>query len=116
MFSKQYKLPPYKIPLVLKLGKSFYSLHFKLVKMEQQKGNCKQKSKYGLIISKKIFKKAVTRNKLKRQMRKIIIDNTNLMKNGYNVLILVKKNVITNNFKLIKNELLNIFNKAKLLK
>lgn len=68
---------------------------------------------FGISISKKIGN-AVTRNRIKRQI-KSIIDKKDY-KNNFNCIIIVRKNFLNNSF--LKNEeiLIEVFKKFKLLK
>lgn len=49
--------------------------------------------RFGFIISTKISKKAVIRNKIKRIMSEVIRKNLNKLKNGYDVLFLIKPSI-----------------------
>lgn len=69
------------------------------------------KNKYGISVSKKYFKTAVLRNKIKRQI-KDIIDKNNIP-NGYEYVIIVKESLINLSYSKIKFELLNLLNKIK---
>ncbi len=67
--------------------------------------------RYGISISKKMFKLAVTRNKIKRQIKSIInsIDiNLNL-----NIIVLVKKNYDVNNYSKSKEDFIKIIKKLQ---
>ena len=68
---------------------------------------------FGISVSKKIGN-AVTRNKIKRQI-KSIIDKKDY-KNNFNCIIIVRKNFLNNSF--LKNEqiLMEVFEKNKLFK
>lgn len=51
-------------------------------------------SHFGFIISAKISKKAVVRNKIKRIMSEVIRKNLDKLKNGYDVLFLIKPSIV----------------------
>ena len=51
------------------------------------------KNNYGIAVGKKIGN-AVTRNKIKRQVRKIIDDNTFLFPNYHNYIIICKRDIL----------------------
>jgi len=59
------------------------------------------------VVSKKISKKAVVRNKIKRRLRHICREN---LKNG-NFIIVVKKDISNEDFKIIENEFKKIIYK-----
>jgi ribonuclease P protein component len=85
MFKKQFRLTRDKeFEKVFKKGKSSYdkSLGIKIVKNELDY------NRFGVIVSTKISKKAVDRNKIKRRLREIlknIYDNIHL---GYDVVVI----------------------------
>lgn len=67
--------------------------------------------RYGISISKKIFKLAVLRNKIKRQI-KSIINSINIDLN-LDCIILVKKNYDINNFSKTKEDFIKLIEKLK---
>ncbi len=97
--------------IVAKKGRPFYSscLTIKTFK------NNYEASRFGIVISAKASKKAVTRNQLKRRLSEIIRTNLDKLNKGFDVMILVKKELTEKSFKEIEAELLNLFKKAKLL-
>lgn len=64
--------------------------------------------KIAIIVSKKNFKKAVIRNKVKRQVRAIIND-LKLKLNNLNIVIIVKNNWLHNDYKTNKKSLSYVF-------
>lgn len=52
--------------------------------------NDDEPSHFGFIISTKISKKAVVRNRIKRIMSEVIRENLDKLKNGYDILFLIK--------------------------
>jgi len=77
---------------VLKQGKGFKqkTLFLKTIK------NGLPQSRFGIIVSKKTAKKAVDRNKIKRQIREIFWKNIDKIKKGYDLVLIA--------WPLIKNE------------
>jgi len=73
--------------------------------------------KIGFVVSKKLSKSAVIRNKIKRQMREIIrlILKKTKLKKGYFLLILAKKEILEANYLEIEKSLEQLFKKVKLL-
>ena len=69
--------------------------------------------RFGLSVGKKIGN-AVTRNKIKRQL-KSIIDKNNYEK-GINCIIIVRKGILEKTFKIMEEELNECFQKLKLKK
>lgn len=69
--------------------------------------------KFGISVGKKIGN-AVTRNKLKRQIRSIISENN--YQNNFNCIIILRKAILDKSFLEMKKELLEVFKKLKMLK
>ena len=88
MFKKVYRLPP----SVDFKNSSVYQTPFFTLKLSN---NGKQNNRYGFIISKKIDKRAVVRNRTKRKVRFCIEKINDGMKKGYDMLFLIKKNAVT---------------------
>jgi ribonuclease P protein component len=63
-----------------------------------------EESRFGFIISTKISKKAVVRNRIKRIMSEVIRINLNKLKNGYDVLFLIKHQAVKMNKIELENE------------
>lgn len=66
--------------------------------------NDNEPSCFGFIISTKISKKAVIRNKIKRTMSEVIRKNLKKLKNGYDVLFLIKPSIVKINTELLEKE------------
>lgn len=67
--------------------------------------------RYGISISKKTFKLAVIRNKIKRQIKSII--NSIDIDLNLNFIILVKKNYDVNNYSKSKDDFIKLINKLE---
>jgi len=65
-------------------------------------------SRFGFVISSKVSKKAVTRNRTRRVLSEVVRVNMDRMNNNYDVIINIKKNV---KLDLMKDDLINILNK-----
>ena len=68
---------------------------------------------YGITVPKKIGK-AHIRNKIKRQIKNIIMTNEINIQNNFNYVIIVKEAILELNYQSIKRELLNLFKKVGL--
>lgn len=70
---------------IFKTGQSFYgrTLGIKAVK------NNLSLNRFGIMISTKVSKKAVVRNRFKRQLREIIKNELEFLKTGYDLVIIV---------------------------
>ena len=64
-------------------------------------------TRFGLSVGKKIGN-AVTRNKIKRQLKNIIDKNKNLFKNNKDYIIIVRREILDCNFKEMEQQLLNL--------
>lgn len=78
-----------------------------------EKNNLLNNYKFGISVSKKIGN-AVTRNKLKRQI-KSIIDKKSYQKN-FNCIIILKRDILNKNYQEMENLLMEIFNRVNIIK
>ncbi len=75
----------------------------------------KQKeSRFGIVISSKVSKKAVLRNKVKRRLRDIIKKKHDKIKMGYDIVVILKKRGIDANFARLDLALETLLKKARL--
>lgn len=68
---------------------------------------------FGISVSKKVGN-AVTRNKIKRQIKNII--DKFYYQNNFNCIIIVKKNIVFSNYQEIQKQLVSLLKKEKLIK
>lgn len=73
-------------------------------------------NKYGIIVSTKVSKKAIDRNKIKRQIREIIHSRLEEIAQGYEVIIIILPKTKEKKYDEIKDSLIKHFIKLKLLK
>ena len=92
-------------------GRSFFSpgLSLRVVKNQEHNSRC------AFIVSTKISKKAVVRNKIKRRMREIVRNITPQIKQGYDILIIAKPATLKLGYKELDSETLQLLKKAKLI-
>ncbi|MBA7496102.1 Ribonuclease P protein component [subsurface metagenome] len=88
---------------VFKKGKSKAG---KLVFLKMLKNNL-EANRFGIIVSTKISKKAVHRNKIKRRIREIIRQAG--IETGFDIVVVAKPKIINKNYQEIKNDLENLF-------
>ncbi|NMA50775.1 MAG: ribonuclease P protein component [Mollicutes bacterium] len=88
---------------IIKIGKKISNAFYAIFYIEKEEEN----PKFGIGVSKK-FKKAVLRNKVKRQMREIIFKTKNLFPKNKNYIIIVKEEFTKISF----DEKLNNFKKV----
>src|SRR4030043_184121 len=97
---------------VAKTGRPFFAreLGFKLIK------NNLTYNRYGIVVNLKVDKRAIVRNKIRRQLREIIRLNNENFKQSYDLMILTRESVKELKYKEIEEKLLKLFEKAKILK
>ncbi len=96
---------------VFKKGKSFKN-SFLILRILQ---NNLKESHFGFIVSKKVSKKAILRNKIKRRLRDIIRQNIKNIKKGIDVVLIVLPGLEKNNFLETKEILNTLLKKAGLV-
>jgi len=72
--------------------------------------NSKQISRFGFVISSKVAKKAVTRNKIRRDLSDFIRVNMSKIRDGYDIIVLIKNGAISSDK--LKEDMENILIKA----
>ena len=75
----------------------------------------KVKSKLGVISSKKMHNKANKRNFAKRRIREIFRRLSPYLKNDYNVIIVIRKSLLTSSWRDVKKELIDLLYKANVI-
>ncbi|MEF8846972.1 MAG: ribonuclease P protein component [Candidatus Paceibacterota bacterium] len=98
---------------VFKKGKS-YNQTFLFLKVLKRDNN--QESRFGFVVSTKVSKKAVVRNKLKRQLREIIREKLPEIKSDYDAVTVVQPGIETQSFHQLKQNLLQLLKEANLIK
>lgn len=100
------------IQRVFKNGRSFFIANLGIRSAKNQKNV----SRFTVVVSTKVSKKATERNKLKRRLREIIRKEIlPSIKPGYDIMIMTKKDLIKKNFEDLKKDLIELFKKARLL-
>jgi len=95
---------------VFKTGQSFYG---KVLGMKAANNELPY-SRFGIMVNLKVSKKAVVRNKIKRQIRSIISQELPLMMVGKDVVIIVFPLILDKSFEEIKKVLKNGFDRINL--
>lgn len=77
-------------------------------------------SRFGIIVSNKVSKKATKRNSVKRKIREIIRLNLSKFKKGYDVVIIVSPKIIDEDEKILKYDeiekyIINVIKKLNIL-
>jgi len=73
-----------------------------------------KETRVGFVCSKKISKKAITRNRIKRQLREVVKKNLPDLKQGYDIVLFSKTGILNKDFFEIKADAEKAFKKAKL--
>ncbi|MDD3284886.1 MAG: ribonuclease P protein component [Patescibacteria group bacterium] len=89
----------------------FYSNNFVLRFYKTKNLN----NRFSIVVSKKISKKAVVRNKIRRRVYEILRFNLEKMKISYDIIFLVKKGVVDMEYFDIEKEIFYILKKSRLL-
>ncbi|MDD3711311.1 MAG: ribonuclease P protein component [Patescibacteria group bacterium] len=108
MIKKEQRLRKKKeIENVFKKGKSFYNdlLGIKILK------NNLNFNRYCIVISANISKKAVERNKIRRQIKAVLLAEEPFLKKGFDCLIIGKKEILGSSFSVIKEVMQNSLKK-----
>lgn len=111
MLKKQYRLNKNKdFDRVFKQGGSAYapSLGLKIT------ANGLENSRFAVLVSKKVSKKAVVRNKIKRQLRNILREDYLQQVKGYDVVVICLPTISDKTFAEIKADLKFAFRKTKI--
>ncbi|MBU1255868.1 MAG: ribonuclease P protein component [Patescibacteria group bacterium] len=72
-------------------------------------------SRFAFVVGLKISKKAVQRNKIRRQLEKATQLVFNQIKINFDLVIMVEPEIIKNDYQAIEKELINLFKKIKLI-
>ncbi len=97
--------------LVFKTGRSRYS---ELLGVKAVKTGISH-SRFGIIVSNKISKQAITRNRLKRQFREILKQESGRIKPGYDIVIIAQAGIIGKSGAEIKAAIMRQFEQLRLL-
>ena len=113
MLPKIYRLPlKTELNRLKKSGQIFQAKFFGLLLSRQN--SVADVSRFAVIVSNKIDKKAVKRNKIRRLIYEALWGLRPKIKNGVEGVFLVKKNINQATFSEIKNEIEKLFKRTKL--
>jgi len=97
---------------VFKTGHSFYGQVLGVKAVANDLGY----NRFGIIISTKVSKKAVVRNKFRRQIRAIIRINLDKLKPGHDVVLIIFPLILDKNYQELENIVKNGFKRLNLYK
>ena len=112
MLKKQNRLRGEKdFEKIIKKGERFWDifLFLKVIK------NNLRIVRVGLVISRKVSKKAVVRNKIKRQMRAILRSFLSTLKGGGSLIFIAKKSLLDSNYHELERDIRTLLSKSKLV-
>lgn len=115
MLAKNYRLrKDQDIKQVLKKGKAFYARDLGIKFLVNQEEN----SRFCFVVSNKVHKKAVYRNRLRRRIREVVRLNRESLKGHYDVVVLAKPNkeILARTYQELREEILYVFRKTGMLK
>lgn len=95
-----------------KTGQSFYTKVFGLKAADNNLAT----DRLGILVSTKVSKKAVVRNKIKRQIKEIVQKELPNLKSGKDLVIIVFSQILDKKFEEIKDSVVSAFKKLKLYK
>lgn len=113
MLPKQYRLSRIELNRVKKKGTLIQGNLFSLLVSRQQEA--KQASQFGFIISTKIHKRAIKRNRVKRLLNEAIYSLLPKIKPGFETVFLAKKRIIDAGLEEIGVEVERLFIKARMM-
>ena len=113
MLPKKHRLVKKKdFKLAFEKGTSYFSPAVNLV---VSKNNDASYFLIGFIISNKVSKKAVVRNKIKRQMRAILRSFLSTLKGGGSLIFIAKKSLLDSNYHELERDIRTLLSKSKLV-
>lgn len=112
MFAKGTRVTTEEFDVVMKQGRIFHVPHFTL-RLIEEKGLTK--SLFSVVAPKSVTKLAVSRNKLKRQMRVALKGAIQPDLKGYKGILFAKKGVTILPYSQIKDEIVYLVKKAGIL-
>ncbi|MSS20033.1 ribonuclease P protein component [Pseudoramibacter porci] len=93
-------------------GQRFGNRHFQFYYLKNRKST----NRLGIIVSKKVSKRAVVRNKVKRRIRASYQNELEQIQQGYDLIIVAKKRCADDPYRDLDRSLRHLFYKTKLEK
>ena len=101
-----------EITAIFKNGRLFKNRNLNLRVLKNNLNLCR----FIFIVSNKVAKKAVRRNKIKRWLREIVYKTLDKFNAGYDIMLVARPSIINQDFKDLNEELLASFSKMKILR
>ena len=99
----------YDFRRVKRLGKSY---HCPLFKLSVARRKTVGSSRFGFVISKKIDKRAVVRNRIKRLLRQAVRENLEKIPEGFDIVFVVRPNIVGKSYEEINIEFNKVLSKV----
>ena len=99
----------YDFRRVKRLGKSY---HCPLFKFSFAPRKTEGSSRFGFVISKKIDKRAVVRNRIKRLLREAVRSNLEKIPNGFDIVFVVRPSIVGKSYEEISIEFDKVLSKV----
>ena len=112
MLPKENRLPAHKIKQVLDLGRWLKSQPLSLVALEDKKA---RETKIAVIVPTKIEKRAIARNRLRRQIREILRKKTFHLKKGKEIIVMVNPGAVKKSSKKLEEAIEELLKKGGLI-
>ncbi len=114
MLPKEHRLSnEHDFGIVKTRGRSFFG---KLFSVRILVHKSKRPARFGFVVSTKVSRRAVDRNKMKRMLREIVRKHLEDFSFGFDCVIFVKKSMIEASLFQVESEMMNIFERAGILK
>ncbi|MFH1461176.1 MAG: ribonuclease P protein component [Patescibacteria group bacterium] len=111
MLPRKYKLKrDNDFKRVFKQGRYFQESFIRLRVLKNESAN----NRFAFIVGLKISKKAIGRNKIRRQLEEVIRLNLNKIKKGFDIVVLPEKEIISKSYSETEKTLLNLLKISKL--
>ena len=111
MLPKENRLPARKIKQVLDLGRWLKSHSLSLVVLENKKA---EEARIAVIVPTKIEKRAIVRNRLRRQIREILRKKTFHFKKGKEIIVMANPGAVKKSSKRLEEAIEELFKKGGL--
>lgn len=113
MLAKRHRLVKQRdFAKIFKQGRSCYTKSLGVKILASQPGL----NRFGIVISSKVSKKAIVRNRLKRQIRRAVRELDKELKSGFDLVIMALPGFLDQKYKIVVSELEKIFTKLKIFK
>ena len=94
-----------KRPQILELqssGKKLYSRHFLVIARPSERGD----SRIAITVTKKVHKRAVVRNRIKRRVREVFRNHREKLSENFDILVIARKNAGEVDYHNVRREIL----------